>query len=132
MQMEAITLDVFLRETDTGGYIHNRVWMSYEFPDTEGGTHQIGDMSMEPVQIAEGIVRSFGEGSFSNLFPRVVSSVLFHNGNKDGVKEYNGHNDEVLNHKLPQRYYQKIIDCLRSTTREDLNPRISYNPPVYG
>ncbi len=126
MNIEELTLDVFLSEK-----LSNKnkkpplVWMSYQIPERNIGSFQVGNVMEFNTIIAKRITEILKELDFSNLFPNIITQILFHNGSKDGVAFYDGLNDEVLTHKLDSQKYNQIFDFLRLK-----HPRIFYEPSV--
>lgn len=121
MGIETLALNLFLQELPCGKKELSRIWVSYDIPRDGGGAFQVGNVMESDRIISAKIVKELGEICFPELFTEIV----FHNGSKDGVKSYNGNNDEILIHKLPIEKYVQIVSFVRSQ-----RPKIYYQPRV--
>ena len=131
MSIKTNRLDVFLRLMDSSKHAGGVVWMSYDLNRGDGSinserTSSVGPFSEDDMTLAVRILRNLREESFSRETP--PSPIVFHNGSKnsDSIPTgYNGTNDEVLIHRLPQERYKTIGRALDS-----LYPSLPYRPQI--
>ncbi len=125
MDLETLSLDVFLSEKEVssakGKKEYNLIWMYYDFRGDWAEAGSMGDVMESHNVISDRIVKKLGDIQF----PNPVTEIVFHNGSKNCIESYNGHNDEVLLHKLDSQKYDDIFSYVKSK-----RPKVSYEPSI--